>query len=575
MMVQSIHPHKRTHLRLTLPLTISKYSYTAHTMAAAIGENGTLQHTWDFSNWKNTFTQFYFQLVRGSLTNTDMHYVFKRLLNIAENDVVLKKYLLRLVVQTRDIQKGKGERDLYYQLLTILADNNHLTDAINILQYTCSNDAGSWKDIKYIVFHLLSKSTDIYSVSTIHPLAKAALQLLSTQIQNDYKAYTEDRFSDMSLAPRWAPRREKGKFFPVTRLFVQTIHASKKFKSSSMKAVRQMLALLNRDLRTPQIDMCRGTWRLLNFNSMTSYTLLKNKLAFQNKTKKGEDRSAKDDRVECATHYSDWLNSKDKKMNVSTIFPFEFVRDVMTKKLNADERKYYNDAWTTQLNAQMDATKDAQIGIMIPMIDVSGSMNCDNSLPMYNAIALGMRLAEMNTGVFHNQALTFESTPSWVQYRDDQTFCEKVHMTKRLRWGGSTNFSAALQMVLRKVVSQNIPPLAVKNSSIVVFSDMQMDKSSNDKWSTVYENMARMYRDAGMKSIYETPYEVPHVVFWNMRKTNGFPTIGNEPGVTMISGYNATMIEVLMNKGVGALRQMTPWELIQNMLNNERFCHTT
>ena len=544
-------------------------------MSAAIGENGTLQHTWDFSNWKNTFTQFYFQLVRDSMKDTEMNYVFKRLLTLAEDDSILKKYLLRLVVQTRDIQKGKGERDLYYHLLTIMADNGLIHNAVDILRYTCSNNAGSWKDIKYLVFYLLSKSTDPSDITTVHPLARAALQLLSSQIESDYKAYQDDRFNDMTLAARWAPRREKGKFFPVTRLFVQTIHASRRFTASSMKDVRKMLALLNRDLKTPQIDMCRGTWRLLNFNSMTSYTLLKNKLAFQNKTKKGEDRSSTDDRKECASHYLEWLNRDDKKMNVSTIYPYEFVRDIIQKNPNADEMKYYNDAWKTQLDAQMIATKDSQHGIMIPMIDVSGSMTCDNSLPLFNAIALGLRLSEMNTGVFHNKALTFEESPSWAEYRDDQTFCEKVAMTQRLGWGGSTNFSAALHMILRKVVDMKIPPLAVKNSSIIVFSDMQMNQSSNSKWTTVYENMGRMYRNAGIQSIYGTPYEVPHVVFWNMRKTNGFPTIGNEKGVTMISGYNSTMIEVLLNKGVSALRQMSPWDLIQDLLNQERFNHTS
>jgi hypothetical protein len=543
-------------------------------LAINLGENGTLQHSWNFTDWKLTLTQFFFQLVRKSFEQHDMEYVFTRLLHQSKTNHHLRNYLFRIVMHTRDIKKGKGERDLFYSLLKLIADHDDLSTAVSMLHKSCTTDMGSWKDIKYLVYfidHTTFKDTKLCDVNNAHPLSREALRLLARAVQHDYQLYNEDKMNEMTLATRWAPRREKGKFAFVTKLFVPIIHASRKYTKSSMKDVRKLLALLNRDLSTPQIDMCRGTWSRIDFNKMTSYTLLKHKLAFQNKTKKGEDRSDKDDRAECATHYTNWLNSKDKKMNVSTIFPYEFVRDVIAKKLNADERKYYNDAWTTQLNAQMEATKDAQIGIMIPMIDVSGSMTCDNSLPMYNAIALGMRLAEMNTGVFHNHALTFESRPAWVQYRDDQTFCEKVDMTRRLEWGGSTNFSAALQMVLRKVVAQNIPPLAVKNSSIVVFSDMQMDYSSDAKWSTVYENMARMYRDAGMKSIYGTPYEVPHVVFWNMRKTNGFPTIGNEPGVTMISGYNASMIEVLLNKGVGALRQMTPWDLIQDLLNNPRF----
>lgn len=278
----------------------------------------------------------------------------------------------------------------------------------------------------------------------------------------------------MSLAARWAPRREKGKFAPVTREFVKTIHASGVFSGSSMRDVRKMLATLNRGLKTPQIDMCRGTWNLLNFNSMTSYTHLKHKLAFQNLTKQGEQRSVKEDRVECANHYSKWLNSKTKKMNVNTIYPFELVRDVFTKKLNGDEIKYYNDAWSTQTNHQANSLWESNrgVGTMIPMIDVSGSMTCDNSLPMFNAIALGIRLAELNVGTFRNKALTFHSSPSWHTYRDDQTFYEKVHQIRGLRWGGNTDFQAALKLILTHAVRHNLSPLVVNNMSLVVLSDM-------------------------------------------------------------------------------------------------------
>jgi uncharacterized protein with von Willebrand factor type A (vWA) domain len=159
-------------------------------------------------------------------------------------------------------------------------------------------------------------------------------------------------------------------------------------------------------------------------------------------------------------------------MNVSTVYPYEFVRDVAEKRLTSDERLYYNDAWNTQLNAQMLATRNAQHGVMIPMIDVSGSMAIDNSLPLYNAIALGIRLSEMNCGVFHNRALTFESRPKWATFKDDQSFVDKVRYTQQLGWGGSTNFEAALSMILRQFIRHQVSPLTVQNSSLVVFSDM-------------------------------------------------------------------------------------------------------
>ena len=545
------------------------------------GENGTLQHSWDIdSNWSNTLTQLSFQLVRNyKIQHNDLLSIFRRLLEQSKHTKSgrLYNYILRLVLHTRDIKQGKGERDLYYTLLKELADNGYLNDALSLFHYTCSTDLGSWKDVKYLVDFICKAcgNRDELLLNEIHPLAQGALQILASQIEKDYRAYQEDREGGMSLAARWAPRREKGRFARVTRFFVQTIHISKRYSGKSMRDVRQMLAILNRDLDTPQINMCEGTWRDLNFNTMTSYTLLKHQKAFLNQAKDGSQRSALEDRVECANQYQNWLSSKEKKMNVSTIFPFEFVRNVMNTSLNGDEMVYFNEAWNTQTNEQLQKISNCEspCGVMIPMIDVSGSMTCDNSLPLLNAIALGIRLTELNVGPFHNKAITFESSPKWANYNDQQTFVEKVNMTRSLGWGGSTNFDAALNSILNRVIQTNMCPLAVQNMSLVVLSDMQIDYSSEVPYSTVYERFTRKFRAAGLKSVYKTPFVVPHIVFWNLRKTDGFPTMMNQPGATTISGYNANMINVLLTKGVAALRQMTPWSLLHEILDDSRYDH--
>ena len=536
------------------------------------GDNRTLQHSWKLDSWKDTITQFYFQLVRGGFdSNHDLTVIFRRLLTQSQTDDSLSHYLFRLVVQTRDILKGKGERDLYYTLLKEMWDAGFTDEAIRIFRHTCHTDAGSWKDVKYLVYSLTQKDDYVCLVSDIHPLAQGVLQLLASQIEKDYTTYQNSNTPTISLAARWAPRREKGKFNRVTKFFVQTIHATKRYSGKSMRDVRKMLSILNHELKTPQIDMCRGTWRQLRFNSMTSYTLLKFKKSFANVTKTGEQRSSDEDRITCATQYSTWLNSNTKSMNVGTIFPYEFVRDVYNKSLSGDEIKYYNDAWKTQTETQSKMNENETIGTMIPMIDVSGSMTSDENLPMLNAIALGIRLSELNHGRFHNRALTFESNPSWALYSDSQTFVEKVAMTQRLGWGGSTDFHKALTMILKHITTNQLSPLTVQNMSLVVLSDMQMDHSSSTPYSTVYESIKQEFHQAGLKSSYQCPYDVPHIVFWNLRKTNGFPSVTHEKGVTMISGYNSSLIEVLLTKGTNVLRTTSPWDMLQDILDNTRF----
>ena len=54
------------------------------------------------------------------------------------------------------------------------------------------------------------------------------------------------------------------------------------------------------------------------------------------------------------------------------------------------------------------------------MVDTSGSMESDNSQPMYNAIGLGIRIAEMSK--MGKRVLTFHSNPTWVNLENKDKF---------------------------------------------------------------------------------------------------------------------------------------------------------
>ena len=41
--------------------------------------------------------------------------------------------------------------------------------------------------------------------------------------------------------------------------------------------------------------------------------------------------------------------------------------------------------------------------------------------------------------------------------------------------------------------------------------------------------------------------------------------------VTMLSGYNATLLNVFCNKGIEELKTMTPYRMISDLLTNERY----
>ena len=61
-------------------------------------------------------------------------------------------------------------------------------------------------------------------------------------------------------------------------------------------------------------------------------------------------------------------------------------------------------------------TQNKNLENIIPMVDVSGSMTCDNGVPLYSAIGLGIRCSECSK--IPNRVLTFSDTPSWVSYEE-------------------------------------------------------------------------------------------------------------------------------------------------------------
>ena len=66
-------------------------------------------------------------------------------------------------------------------------------------------------------------------------------------------------------------------------------------------------------------------------------------------------------------------------------------------------------------------------------------------------------------------------------------------------------------------------------------------------------------------------YSAPHLLFWNLRKTSGFPTLSSKNNCTMLSGYNSTLLNVFCDKGIDALKEFTPWRMLDDLLANPRY----
>jgi hypothetical protein len=106
--------------------------------------------------------------------------------------------------------------------------------------------------------------------------------------------------------------------------------------------------------------------------------------------------------------------------------------------------------------------------------------------------------------------------------------------------------------------------------SLIILSDMQIDKADDCNINTMYESIKQKYEHAGIR-VNGKPYKPPHIIFWNLRSTSGFPNLYNQPNTTMISGYSPALLNSFCENGLNSLEHFTPWSMLEGSLSNKRY----
>ena len=562
-----------------------------------VGENGHLEYGWSKS-FQELIMQYSFQLTRTNKyeietlrgTLKSMLSSLKRKMetvNVYEKEE-LKGYLsilYRMIGHTRDIIDGKGEYTLTYMmiytwydfypelakfalkcLVDLSVDNDtNEQNSKTIHQY------GSWKDIKYFCNYCKCQGE-----STEYPLIKYAVELINKQLREDNEAHIYGS-NNISLVAKWIPREGSSfgwlykimaiDYFPEYMATAVNPYKTEKAILKCKTKYRQMLSTLNNVIDTVQIKQCNHTWSNINFDKVTSITLSKQKKSFLNIKKNGAVRYPENvDRIECAEnfnfHIENTLNSK-KEINGKRVGMENFTKqaiELLRDKNNSRiEKMLLNSQWrdnSLQTNA---------LGKMIAMVDVSGSMEGD---PMNAAIALGIRIAEKS--VLGKRVMTFSSNPTWVNLDGYDDFISQVGILMNAQWGMNTNFHAALDLILDAIILNKMPPEDVQDMVLVILSDMQMDAGDGCNKQVLYDTMKAKYEATGIR-VHGKPYKPPHILFWNLRSTSGFPTLSNQPNVSMMSGFSPSILNLFCEQGMTSLESSTPWALLQNSLENERY----
>ena len=552
-----------------------------------IGENGHSEYGWSH-NVQERIAQLHMQITRtDSTTIESLGDIFDGIVQDIQSqhksDKISKQILIdmlsvmyKMFGHTRDIQEGKGEYAITYMLIyRWYAFYPTLATFALKCCISLENDTihpfGSWKDIKYFCNYCKEKSQN-----DSHSLILYAIQLANTQIRNDVK------LEKPSLAGKWVPREKSSKFgwlFKKLAIdyfseYIWTAKTEKQKKAAQLKCFSQyrtICSALNKKLETVQVKQCSNQWSTIVPTHQTSITMHKQKTAFLNKTKDGKQRSELEDRIQCAEKFKEYAQKasrgevevKGKRIGLND-FTLN-ARELLAKSRYGESEDFQSEM--DLLNAQWrdNSTQTGELGNMVAMVDVSGSMEGD---PMNAAIALGCRVAEKS--VLGKRVITFSSNPSWVDLDGCDTFTSMVDKMQRADWGQRTNIYKAFTLVLDAIEQAMLTPEQVEKMIFAIFSDMQIDNSDGEvtgsNRNTLFENISELYAKRGLK-MHGVPFKPPHLLFWNLRSTTGTPVLSSEKNVSMMSGFSAALLNLYCETGIDALQSASPWSSLLEMLS--------
>ena len=552
---------------------------------AQIGEKGHVEYGWS-NSIQEQIVQFSFQLIRCdnilplqnrlvSMLETLSHQVKNG--SLPEREVARGhlSILYKMIGHTRDIVDGKGEYNLTYMMIYTW---NKFYPKLAQFALKCLVDLGdksihqygSWKDIKYFCEYCKSQGDDAANGSLI----KYAISLTNEQLHKDYSLLISNS-TDISLVAKWIPREKStfGWLFEnlATNFFSHFLNTANN-DVSRRKAVlkckteyRKILSTLNKHIDTVQIKQCGHNWANINFGKTTSITLTKQKKAFLNVKKNGDIRYPDNiDRLQCAQHFNEHVQKAvrgEVEMKGKRVGMADFTKQALQllRKGSQTENDLLNSQWRD------NSSQNGGLGKMIAMVDVSGSMDGD---PMHVAIALGIRIAEKSA--LGKRVMTFSANPTWVNLEPYTDFISQVNVVGRAPFGQNTNFYAALDMILDAIIENKMAPEDVQDLVLVILSDMQMDEGDKCSKQVLYETMKAKYEAAGIR-VHGTPYKPPHILFWNLRSSSGFPALSNQPNASMMSGFSPALLNLFCEQGMNALQSSTPWSLLLRSLENERY----
>lgn len=458
----------------------------------------------------------------------------------ASNDVIVnsfkaayaedKNLALKALFYSRDVRGGQGERNVFRAITQYLANNE--PDVMARLVPIMA-EYGRWDDVVNLL------------MTKVEPMVTGVIQ---DQFMKDLVALGQNKdgrevILPISLLAKWLPSENASS--KNTRFLANYVRKKLGFNAATY---RKNLSGLRAALNVLERQLCANEWDKVNYSHVPSQAGLKYRTAFFEHDKERYEAFVGD------------AKAGKVKVNTKTLFPYELVAPFFGTYMHKIGNDYHCDV--RELTAAQEASLD-MLWTNLPnyfeekeenslvICDTSGSMR---GLPIQVAISLAIYTAERNKGAFHNYFVSFSEHPQ-LQALKGATIGEKVRNLSTVGWNNNTDLAAVFNLILDRAVKHNVKEEDMP-ARIYIVSDFQFDRTRFNSL-TGFEEIQAKYK--------ESNYQMPEVVFWNVRAATGVPAT-KEDNVKLVSGCSPSIFKQLLSG-----KSKTAFELMLETLMSARY----
>ena len=297
---------------------------------------------------------------------------------------------------------------------------------------------------------------------------------------------------------------------------------------------RVALSALRKYIKVVEQKMSANAWDEINYSVVPSYAMARYNRAFN---RHDEERFSK---------YIEDLNNGKAKVNASTLYPYDLVKNYMG--YSSDINLLAEQQWKALPNYISGNNN------IIIMADVSGSMS---GRPMETSVGLAIYFAERNQGEYQNCYMTFTDKPHFININPNDTLRAKVRQVMNTDVGYSTNLEAAFNYILANATYNEVDNKDMPKA-LVVISDMEINRYMRGYGIDFVDEMKEKFKAHG--------YELPKLVFFNVEARND-TFLSQSTDVINVSGQSPSTFKTLL----GALEGKTSWDVMCETLNDRMY----